>query len=192
MYHAIPQYMSAGNFYKKLAKYYDKIYVEKDYAGEAKFMEWVVKKHQKGKGKKLIDIACGTGNHIQYLKNHYKVTGLDLNPEMLKLARKKVQDVKFIKGDMKKLALDEKFDVIIFNPPYLPIAVLLHPVVELHPDCIPKKVLKDPVVLTLPASHPKKTLQFPVVFSYPAPYPMNTFKLPVVLLRPADVPMKSL
>ena len=113
MYHAIPQNMSDGNLYKKLAKYYDKIYAEKDYAGEAEFIQWVVKKHKKSKGKKLIDIACGTGNHIQYLRNYYTVTGLDLNPEMLKLARKKVPDGKLIKGDMKKLALTEKFDVII-------------------------------------------------------------------------------
>ncbi|WP_455392232.1 class I SAM-dependent DNA methyltransferase [[Eubacterium] cellulosolvens] len=99
--------------YKKLARYYDKIYAEKDYAGEAKFIEWVVKKHKQSKGNKLLDVACGTGNHIQYLMDHFTITGLDLNPGMLKLATEKLPDVKFVTGDMKKLAMKEHFDVII-------------------------------------------------------------------------------
>ena len=105
--------MSEAKMYTKLAKYYDKVYADKDYAGEAKFIEWVVKKHKTSKGKKLLDIACGTGNHIQYLKENFTITGFDLNPEMLKLARKKFPKVKFLKGNMKKLALNDKFDVIL-------------------------------------------------------------------------------
>jgi len=115
MYYAIPQYMSDSNLYKKYAKYYDKIYSEKDYESEAEFIKWAVQKHKTSTGNKLLDVACGTGNHMQFLKDQFSIVGVDINPEMLKIAKKKVAKVKFIKGDMKNLMLDKnnKFDVII-------------------------------------------------------------------------------
>ena len=104
--------MTEEQLFKKFAKYYDKIYADKDYEHEAKIIKWAVKKHKISKGKKLLDVACGTGSHAARLKNKFTITGLDINPEMLKLARRKVSRVKFIKGDMKTLALQDKFDVI--------------------------------------------------------------------------------
>lgn len=104
--------MTEEQLYKKFAKYYDKVYFDKDYAKEVEVINWAVKKHKKSKGSKLLDIACGTGGHAAILKKDYSIIGVDLNPEMLKLARKKVVGVKFIKGDMKTLALGKKFDIV--------------------------------------------------------------------------------
>ena len=60
-----------------------------------------------------LDVACGTGRHAYFLKNEFKVLGVDLSEEMLKIAREKVPAADFIHGDMKKLALERKFDVVI-------------------------------------------------------------------------------
>ncbi len=99
--------------YKKFAGYYDKIYEKLDHQKESEFIKWAVNKHNDSKSNMLLDIACGTGRHASFLKDEFKVVGVDLNEEMLKIAREKVPDVEFIIGDMKKLDLRRKFDVVI-------------------------------------------------------------------------------
>jgi len=61
----------------------------------------------------MLDVACGTGNHIQYMKKYFKITGIDLDKDMLRIARKKFPDVKFVRGDMKTFLLNKQFDVIV-------------------------------------------------------------------------------
>lgn len=105
--------MSEEILYKKYAKYYDKVYHNKDYGKEVEFIRWAVKKYKKSADNRLLDVACGTGGHAALLKDEFTITGVDLNPAMLKLARKKVPGVKFTKGNMKTLALPDKFDIIL-------------------------------------------------------------------------------
>jgi ubiquinone/menaquinone biosynthesis C-methylase UbiE len=105
--------MPKEQLYKKYAKFYDKIYSKKEYDNEVKFINSVVKKY-KIKEKKLLDVACGTGTHDKKLiENSFKVVGVDINSEMLKIAKNKVKKAKFIKGDMSSLKLKEKFNIII-------------------------------------------------------------------------------
>lgn len=66
-------------------------------------------------GSSIIDCPCGYGRHSQELANRgYDVTGVDLCPQFLKDAKKRVQtlhpDAKctFIEGDMRKLPEDLK------------------------------------------------------------------------------------
>lgn len=69
--------------------------------------------------KTVVDFACGTGAQAVGLSRAgYQVTAADLNDEMLKVARKKADDlkVKFIQADMRSAKLG-KFDaaICIFN-----------------------------------------------------------------------------
>lgn len=113
--------MTEEQLYKKFARYYDQIYEKLDHQKESEFVKWAVKKHKTSKGNKLLDIACGTGRHAEDLKDRFKVMGVDINPEMLKIAREKLPDMEFIEGNMKELDLrsknnpdlNEAFDVII-------------------------------------------------------------------------------
>ena len=84
--------------YRQLASYYDEIYHFKDYQKEAQKIETLIQQHKKSSGDQLLDVACGTGNHIEYLKQHYTVEGLDSSSEMLRIARKKLPDVVFHLG----------------------------------------------------------------------------------------------
>jgi ubiquinone/menaquinone biosynthesis C-methylase UbiE len=99
--------------YKLTAKYYDKIYHWKDYKKESEKIKSLIKKFKRSKGKEMLDVACGTGSHIPFLKNQFNITGLDLDKDMLKEARKKLPDIKFLSGDMRTFHLKKKFDVIV-------------------------------------------------------------------------------
>lgn len=105
--------MSPGELYNKYAKYYDKIYANKDYKSETDFIKWIVNTFKTSPGIELLDVACGTGNHAVHLTQDFSIIGIDINSEMLKIAKKKVKNVKFEKGDMKTLKLAKKFDVIM-------------------------------------------------------------------------------
>jgi ubiquinone/menaquinone biosynthesis C-methylase UbiE len=98
--------------YRQLASYYDEIYHFKDYQKEAQKIETLIQQHKKSSGDRLLDVACGTGNHIEYLTQHYIVEGLDSSSEMLRIARKKLPDVVFHLGEMTSFKLKNRFDII--------------------------------------------------------------------------------
>ncbi|MEK6942678.1 MAG: methyltransferase domain-containing protein [Nanoarchaeota archaeon] len=99
--------------YKELAKYYDLIYSSKDYQREAEIVKDIVSKYKKSKGKTLLEVGCGTARHLKHLKEIFDCTGIDLNEEMLRIAKKNVKGIKFLKADMASFNLNKKFDVII-------------------------------------------------------------------------------
>jgi len=65
--------------------------------------------------KKVLDVGCGTGRLIRKLVDKGAiVTGADISPEMLKIAKKKFDKVEFIEGDIEHLPFeDESFDMVI-------------------------------------------------------------------------------
>lgn len=106
--------------YRELAKYYDEIYSWKDYKTEAHLIDLIVNGFgslPKSKNRRarlsLLDVACGTGEHIKYFKKKYSVTGADLSAEMLAVARKKLPGIKFKKADMTSFNFNQKYDVIV-------------------------------------------------------------------------------
>jgi len=99
--------------YKQFAKYYDSIYGRKDYRTETESICKIVREYKISRGKDLLDAACGTGGHVQFLKKYFNITGLDLDKDMLKIAREKSPDVKFMRGDMRNFQINRQFDVIV-------------------------------------------------------------------------------
>lgn len=105
--------MKTNSVYKQFAKYYDSMYSWKDYKTESEKIRDYIKKYKTSSGREMLDVACGTGNHVQYLKRYFNITGVDIDKDMLKFARKKFPDIKFIHGDMRTFELNRQFDVII-------------------------------------------------------------------------------
>jgi ubiquinone/menaquinone biosynthesis C-methylase UbiE len=66
------------------------------------------------KGKKVLDLGCGTGVHsAHFLSKGATVTGADISGEMLKIATKKHPAAEFVLADMKKLPfVDSCFDIV--------------------------------------------------------------------------------
>ena len=75
-------------------------------------------------GMDVLDVACGTGVLFpDYLKRGVEsVTGIDISPEMAKIAASKFPEVQVICGDVEETKFDKQFDaVMVYNAfPHFP------------------------------------------------------------------------
>ena len=98
------------------AHLYDTIYLSrgKNYAAEAESIHQLIQHNLRSGGNSLLDVACGTGLHTSYLREHYQVEGLDLDARMLEAAQQKCPELTFHVGDMRDFDLGPggQFDVI--------------------------------------------------------------------------------
>ena len=100
------------NNYSKLAKIYDALYSFKNYEAEAKRLHEIISEKKTSPGNALLDVACGTGTHLSFLKKYYAVEGTDLTPEMLEVARARNPEITFHQGEMRSFDLGRRFDVV--------------------------------------------------------------------------------
>ncbi len=100
-------------FYKDLAYLYDIVYSDKDYKKESEKLLRQIRQYKKSRGSDLLEVACGTGSFLKYLKKNFRCTGVDVNPEMLKIAKKKVSGITLKKANMMNMNLKKKFDVVV-------------------------------------------------------------------------------
>ncbi len=99
--------------YKQFAKYYDLLYSKVlDHKEVAKTITKLAERYGKSDGRDLLDIGCGTGADLFYLRRKFNCTGVDINVMMLAIAKRNVRGVRFLKGDMQNLILNKRFDVI--------------------------------------------------------------------------------
>jgi len=98
--------------FKHSADIYDAIYSLKDYCKECEILDERIKTHKRSEGRSLLDIACGSGQHINFLKHRYDVEGLDMEPSLLAVARQRNPGIAFHEGDMTQFKLPRTFDVI--------------------------------------------------------------------------------
>lgn len=76
-------------------------------------------------GSRVLDVACGTGVLIpDYISRGADVTGIDISPEMIKLAEQKYAGtgVRFICGDVEAADVGQSFDaIVVYNAfPHFP------------------------------------------------------------------------
>ncbi len=98
--------------FSKSATFYDAIYSFKHYEDEVERIHDLIRQNKRSPGNMLLDVGCGTGAHLAFLRAHYEVEGLDLDAELLAIARERNPDVPFHQGDMTSFDLDRQFDVV--------------------------------------------------------------------------------
>ncbi len=98
--------------FHELAPLYDSTYAAKDYAGECRILRRLVRETADGPAHRWLDVACGTGRHLEILRRDYDVTGVDLSRDMLRYARARLRRVRLVRGDMRTFDLGEQFDVV--------------------------------------------------------------------------------
>ncbi|MEO5903462.1 MAG: class I SAM-dependent methyltransferase [Gemmatimonadaceae bacterium] len=103
------------------SRYYDLLYRDKDYAGEASYVAGLIEHHAPG-NMSILEIGCGTGAHAAELAlRGYSVTGIDTSEGMLKAAearrRTLTPDIQsrlhFKQGDARSARVGQKFGAVI-------------------------------------------------------------------------------
>ncbi|MGZ4359106.1 MAG: class I SAM-dependent methyltransferase [Gaiellaceae bacterium] len=97
--------------FQRSAACYDALYAWKDYEAEAAAIERVIH-DRRPQAQTLLDVACGSGKHLEHLRAHYRVEGLDLSQELLAIARARLPGVTLHYGDMLDFELGRRFDVV--------------------------------------------------------------------------------
>ena len=90
-------------------------------------IEKILDNAEVGPGMDVLDVACGTGVLFDYYLSRgvASVTGIDISPEMAKIAAEKYAGepkVQVICGDVEEYAFDRKFDrIVVYNAfPHFP------------------------------------------------------------------------
>jgi len=107
------------------SRYYNLLYKDKDYSGEATYVKTLIDKYLPG-ATSILDLGCGTGRHDFILTEMgFEITGVDMSQEMLTVANAHLSSLTsqqgiahpspptFIHGDIRSVRLESTFDVVI-------------------------------------------------------------------------------
>ena len=86
-----------------------------EYADFCSHVVGLIRDHTQIPTRTLLNMGCGGGKNVFNLKQHYEVTGLDLSPNMLALARELNPECVFLQDDMRSFVLDGCFDAILID-----------------------------------------------------------------------------
>lgn len=60
----------------------------------------------------LLDVACGTGGHLRFLRSLFTAEGLEQSAAMARIAREKLPGTTVHEADMRSFQLDRTFDAV--------------------------------------------------------------------------------
>jgi len=98
--------------YARSAAFYDAIYGQKPYAEEADAVHRIIQRHLRSGGDALLDVGCGSGNHLAHLRGRYRCDGVDFDAGLLDIARRRYPGSRFQQGDMAEFGLGRRYDVV--------------------------------------------------------------------------------
>ena len=97
--------------YTSRPELYDLEYSFKDYEGEVATLEAIVRERHPD-ASTLLDVACGTGKHLEHLRARFTCEGTDIDEGLLRVARERAPDVPLHRADMRDFDLGRQFDVV--------------------------------------------------------------------------------
>jgi SAM-dependent methyltransferase len=96
---------------KRGAAVYDRLHWFRDTPAEAsRIVESIEQAHPSASS--LLEVACGTGRFLSLLGKRFAVEGLDINADMLAVARASNASVPLHEADMSQFDLGKTFDVV--------------------------------------------------------------------------------
>jgi len=106
--------------FNRYARYYDLLYQDKDYQGEADYIYSLIDRFAPNSSS-VLELGCGTGKHALLMaEKGFKVHGVDLSSEMIERARQRAAKegcttAIFEQGDVRnmRLAGDAQLDAVI-------------------------------------------------------------------------------
>lgn len=114
------------------SRYYDLLYQDKDYAGEADYVRLLLQRYGPSDNSpltssnsplafshpQLLELGCGTGKHaVLFAEAGYQVNGIELSDTMLARAQERAAASSGMfevhQGDARTFSVDEQFDAVI-------------------------------------------------------------------------------
>ena len=106
--------MQREALYGERADLYDAIYHWKDYGAECERLRDVLLAEGVTDGAQVLEAACGTGGHLEKLRQWYAMSGFDRSPDMLRVASTKLGPEGLFEADMVTFeAVDAPFDAVL-------------------------------------------------------------------------------
>jgi SAM-dependent methyltransferase len=107
--------MTSSRLYGDLAWMWPIISPPQDHVEEARRARDVIVEHAGIEVESLLHLGCGGGHDDFGLKRWFRVTGVDLSPRMLELARGLNPEADYHEGDMRSVRLDRTFDAVFLG-----------------------------------------------------------------------------
>jgi SAM-dependent methyltransferase len=111
--------------FSRYAKYYDLLYHDKDYTGEANYVASLISRFQNA-AQTILELGSGTGKHALYLaEKGYSVVGVERSDGMIEQARllanrrREVLEAagrtvpQFMQGDIRSARIGRSFDAVV-------------------------------------------------------------------------------
>jgi len=105
---------SAKPFGESYARLYDCLYAAKDYSAEVDNLVAILRANGITNGARVLDYGCGTGRHaIELASRGYIVTGADISPAMIEIARERCRDKAEILSVAELPDIESTFDAVV-------------------------------------------------------------------------------
>lgn len=101
--------------YTTLARWWHLISAPEDYEEEAALYAKAIEKTALRPIREVLELGSGGGNNASYLKRRYRMTLVDLSPDMLAQSRALNPECEHIEGDMRTVRLDRDFDAVFVH-----------------------------------------------------------------------------
>jgi SAM-dependent methyltransferase len=101
--------------YKDLVWLWPIISPHEDYLEEGGFFLQKIKEYGGPKVKTILNLGSGGGDIDWVLKRELTMTGIDISPAMMELAKKLNPEVEYIPDDMRTARLNRRFDAVILH-----------------------------------------------------------------------------
>ncbi len=100
--------------YHELAPWFHLLTPPTEYAEESELITKLI--HLRNPhARTILELGSGGGNLASHLKQKFKMTLVDLSPEMLAISQTINPECRHLEGDMRSFRLDEYFDVVLIE-----------------------------------------------------------------------------
>jgi len=101
--------------YPGLASWFHLLSAPGDYAEEATFFRNVIRSACASPPHTLLELGSGGGNNASFLKAHFRLTLVDLSPQMIAISQSINPECEHCTGDMRSIRLRRLFDAVFIH-----------------------------------------------------------------------------
>jgi SAM-dependent methyltransferase len=101
--------------YRELANWWPLFSAPADYAEEAGIYRRLLQEAGEPPVTTVLELGSGGGNNASHLKRHFRLTLVDLSPDMLEVSRALNPECEHLQGDMRTVRLGRVFDAVFVH-----------------------------------------------------------------------------